>query len=233
MISVCMATYNGGKYLKEQVDSILCQLSEQDELIVSDDKSSDNTLSVLRSFADDRIKIFEGPCCGLTYNFENAICHSKGEYIFLSDQDDVWEPHKVKRMMEALQTVDLVVSDAWIADKDAQSTGQSLYDLNTPHRGFLRTVYHTSYVGCCTAFRRTILKKLLPFPPHIVMHDYWIGQVADMFYTTTFIPDKLIRYRRHGNNTSALTTNKSPLSLRQKLSYRMWLVYYVLQRWRA
>lgn len=225
-----MATYNGGKYIKEQVSSILSQLSCHDELIVSDDGSSDDTVSVLQSFDDDRIQLIEGPRCGLTYNFENAIRHAHGEYIFLSDQDDVWEPQKVERMLEALQEADLAVSDAWIADENAISTGRSLYDINTPHSGFFGTVYHTSYIGCCTAFRRSILKKLLPFPPHIIMHDYWIGQIADMYYKTTFIPDKLIRYRRHGANASTLTTGKSPLSLRQKLAYRFWIVYYAIQR---
>lgn len=231
MISVCMATYNGERYIKEQVISILNQLGQDDELIVSDDGSKDNTLQVLEGFNDPRIKLFDGPRRGLTYNFENAIKNAVGDYIFLTDQDDVWEPNKVGRMVEALHHVDLVVSDAWICDENAMSTGRSLYDICKPHKGFWPTLYHTTYIGCCTAFRRTILKKLLPFPPHIVMHDYWIGQIADLYYKTTFIPDKLLRYRRHGNNTSALTTGISPLSLYEKLSYRYWIFYYVLRRW--
>lgn len=231
MISVCMATYNGEKYIREQVSSILQQLGENDELIVSDDGSTDSTLQELTVFNDSRIKVFDGPHKGLTYNFENAIVHASGDYLFLSDQDDVWEPDKVRSMVAALQDADLVISDAWIADKDAVSTGVSLFDICKPHKGFWLTLYHTTYIGCCTAFRRTILKKLLPFPPHIVMHDYWIGMIADLYYKTTFIPDKLLRYRRHGDNTSALTTGKSPLSLRQKLAYRYWIVRYVLTRW--
>lgn len=231
MISVCMATYNGERYIQEQVTSILHQLGPDDELIVSDDGSEDKTLQVLEEFHDPRIRMFDGPRRGLTYNFENAIKNAVGDYIFLTDQDDVWESDKVERMMEALQDVDLVVSDAWICDENAVSTGKSLYDICKPHKGFWATLYHTTYIGCCTAFRRTILKKLLPFPPHIVMHDYWIGQIADLYYKTTFIPDKLLRYRRHGNNTSALTTGISPLSLYEKLSYRYWIFYYVLRRW--
>lgn len=231
MVSVCMATFNGERYIQEQLDSILHQLGKDDELIVSDDGSSDNTLSILESIGDKRIKIVPGPQKGLTYNFENAIKHASGDFLFLSDQDDVWEPNKVDCMLKALENVDLVISDAWICDEKAVSTGKSLYDICKPHKGFWPTLYHTTYIGCCTAFRRTILKKLMPFPPHIVMHDYWIGQVADLYYKTTFIPDKLLRYRRHGDNTSALTTGKSPLSLYQKLAYRYWLFYYVLKRW--
>ena len=225
-----MATYNGERYIKEQVSSILQQLGEADELIVSDDGSTDSTLNVLASFHDPRIKVFNGPQAGLTYNFENAIKNANGDYLFLSDQDDVWESNKVERMMEALRHYDLVVSDAWISDENAVSTGQSLYDIYKPRKGFWPTLYHTTYIGCCMAFRRKILKKLLPFPPHIILHDYWIGQIADLYYNTSYIPDKLLRYRRHGNNASALTTRKSPLSLRQKLAYRGWLFYYVIRR---
>ncbi len=230
MISVCMATYNGEKYIREQVSSILQQLGENDELIVSDDGSTDSTLQELTVFNDSRIKVFDGPHKGLTYNFENAIVHASGDYLFLSDQDDVWEPDKVRSMVAALQDADLVISDAWIADKDAVSTGVSLFDICKPHKGFWLTLYHTTYIGCCTAFRKTILKKLLPFPPHIVMHDYWIGMIADLYYKTAYIPDKLLRYRRHGDNASALTTGKSPLSLFQKIAYRYWIVRYALTR---
>lgn len=230
MISVCMATYNGEKYIREQVSSILQQLGENDELIVSDDGSTDSTLQELTVFNDSRIKVFDGPHKGLTYNFENAIVHASGDYLFLSDQDDVWEPDKVRSMVAALQDADLVISDAWIADKDAVSTGVSLFDVCKPHKGFWLTLYHTTYIGCCTAFRKTILKKLLPFPPHIVMHDYWIGMIADLYYKTAYIPDKLLRYRRHGDNASALTTGKSPLSLFQKIAYRYWIVRYALTR---
>ena len=231
MISVCMATFNGERYIKEQVSSILQQLDTDDEIIVSDDGSTDSTLQVLAAFQDPRIKVFNGPQTGLTYNFENAIKNANGDYLFLSDQDDVWEYNKVERMMEALRHADLVVSDAWISDENAVSTGRSLYDICKPHKGFWPTLYHTTYIGCCIAFRRKILKKLLPFPPHIIMHDYWIGQIADLYFKTTFIPDKLLRYRRHGNNTSALTTGISPLPLYKKLSYRYWIFYYVLKRW--
>lgn len=227
-----MATFNGAKYLREQIDSILSQLGVDDELIVSDDGSTDDTLAILHAYHDARIKVFNGPKCGLTYNFENAIKQASGDYLFLSDQDDLWEPNKVERMVEALEDADLAVHDAWISNQNAESTGVSLYDVCAPRKGFFPTLYHTTYVGCCTAFRKTILKKLLPFPPHIVMHDYWIGQIADLYYQTLYIPERLIRYRRHSNNQSALTTGKSPLNLYQKFKYRWWIFYYVLKRCR-
>ena len=118
MISVCMATYNGERYLREQVDSILRELGEGDELVISDDGSTDSTLDIIKSFGDVRIKIFhnEGHH-GVNGNFENAISKSTGDYIFLSDQDDVWIEGKVKECLEALGDSDLVLHDAMIVEQ--------------------------------------------------------------------------------------------------------------------
>lgn len=92
MISVCIATYNGEKYLEEQLDSILPQLDSRDELIISDDGSKDATLAIIKRYTaqDQRIKFFKGPGKGVIANFEFAINQSQGEFIFLADQDDVW-----------------------------------------------------------------------------------------------------------------------------------------------
>ena len=94
-ISVCIATYNGGAFIKDQIYSILLQLSQNDEIIISDDGSRDSTLNILFSFNDSRIKIYKnGGKHGVVSNFENAIKHATGDYIFLCDQDDVWMPGK-------------------------------------------------------------------------------------------------------------------------------------------
>ncbi len=111
-ISVCMATYNGAAYIKKQMDSILSQELEEGyemEVVVSDDNSTDNTIEVLESYHDDRIKIFHhaphprykhyNALMSAGKNFENAIMHASGDVIFLSDQDDVWYPHKVRTML--------------------------------------------------------------------------------------------------------------------------------------
>ncbi|MEK5777350.1 glycosyltransferase, partial [Acinetobacter nosocomialis] len=101
MISVCLATYNGEKYIVEQLTSILSQLSPTDEVIISDDHSTDETLLLIKSLNDPRIKIITNELGkGYTKNFENAINHSSGDYIFLSDQDDVWVENKVELMMK-------------------------------------------------------------------------------------------------------------------------------------
>lgn len=113
MISVCIATYNGAATLHEQLSSILSQLSPDDEVIVSDDGSTDATLDVVRAFDNPIIHIVPGPQTGSPIdNFEHALRQARGEYIFLSDQDDVWLEGKVQRMLAALKGgADCVVSD--------------------------------------------------------------------------------------------------------------------------
>ena len=103
MISVCMATYNGEKYIRDQLDSIICNLNEkEDEIIISDDGSCDRTLDIINEYVNcypGMIKIVEGPHKGVVKNFEHAISIAQGEYIFLSDQDDIWENNKVTKVM--------------------------------------------------------------------------------------------------------------------------------------
>lgn len=96
-VSVAMATYNGEKYLEQQIDSILMQLGSDDELIISDDHSSDRTVAIIEKYInnDHRVKLFMNEESGVTSNFENAIKRTQNEIIFLSDQDDVWKPEKV------------------------------------------------------------------------------------------------------------------------------------------
>ena len=104
MISVCIATYNGERFIREQIDSILRQLSSDDEIILSDDGSTDDTISIINSIDDKRIKIIEGPRKhSPTPNFECAMKESKGDYIFLAVQDDVWKPNKVEVCIKWLQ----------------------------------------------------------------------------------------------------------------------------------
>ena len=129
MISVCLATYNGESFLKEQIDSILCQLSLEDEIIVSDDGSSDKTIEILNAYGDSRIKIYKGPCQNNpALNFENALAQARGDYIFLSDQDDVWELNKVEVCLKYLKNYDLVLSDCSIVDRDLQLIYKSFFD---------------------------------------------------------------------------------------------------------
>ena len=160
MISVCVATYNGEKFIREQIDSILCQLSSDDEIIVSDDGSTDGTIVIINCIGDKRIRIIEGPRKhSPTFNFENALKEAKGDYIFLADQDDVWKTNKVEVCMKWLQKYDCVVSDAEVTDSNLNPLYPSLYAIMQVRQGHIyNTVWKNGYTGCCMAFRRNILE---------------------------------------------------------------------------
>ena len=166
MISVCIATYNGARYIAEQLASILKQLSAEDEVVVSDDGSTDGTIDIVRSLNDRRIRIVDGPRRhSPTLNFEWALRNAKGEYIFLADQDDVWLEGKVTRCVEELQKCDCVVSDARVTDSLLNTTSESLFQLMHVRRGRLSNLlWRNGYTGCCMAFKREVLSKALPFP---------------------------------------------------------------------
>lgn len=221
MISVCIATYNGARYIGEQLASILKQLSAEDEVVVSDDGSTDGTLDIVRSLNDRRIRIVDGPRRhSPTLNFEWALRNAKGEYVFLADQDDVWLEGKVRRCMEELQKCDCVVSDAKVTDSCLNTTSESLFQLMHVRRGRLSNLlWRNGYTGCCMAFKREVLSKALPFPTDIPMHDIWIGNVAAFCGRLRFIDDRLLLFRRH-NATASCNGKGSTYSLWQKLSFR-------------
>ena len=134
MISVCIATYNGGKYISKQIVSILNQLSDSDEIIVSDDGSKDDTINIIESLCDSRIKSYKNTGKhGVVPNFENALSKAKGDIIFFSDQDDIWADNKVQIMVRELQNADFVVHDALIMDKDDNVSDVNYYSLRKPH----------------------------------------------------------------------------------------------------
>lgn len=232
MISVCLATYNGEKYILEQLYSILSQLGDHDEVILSDDRSSDDTVERIRQIGDPRIKIYENAINrrGYTRNFENALVHASGDYVFLCDQDDVWHEDKVAKTIEVLQRCDFTVSDANVVDENRNVIYPSHFARFNTKSGFLENLVRTRYIGACMAFRRNVLLKALPFPKNEVhcAHDYWLAIVAECFFTVELIREPLIDYRRHGANASSggLAKSKSSVSARiMKRIYSLWMLF--------
>ena len=219
MISVCMASYNGEKYIREQIDSVLPQLGPADELIVSDDGSSDRTAAIVESYGDPRIRLLHGSFHSPVFNFENALKAAQGDVIFLCDQDDIWKPDKVAVTLAALADHDCVVSDAAVVDAERRVLAPSFMEQRGSRPGQLANLIRNRYLGCCMAFNRKILDAALPFPKDIPMHDIWIGAVAERFGKPVFLHRVLMEYRRHGDNASP-TAEKSPYTFRQKLAFR-------------
>lgn len=219
-VSVCMASYNGAKYIGEQLESIIKQLNEADEIIISDDGSTDETIQIIERINSPLIKLFHNHFRNHILNFEFALKQATGDLIFLSDQDDVWIENKVCIMKAYLAKYDIVCSNCHIVDESLNKLQKEFY-TNTPEKrkGGIRNLIHNHYLGCCMAFRRKICDNALPFPKGLITHDTWIGLVAEFSGKTLFIDDKLILFRRHESNTSN-TLKESNLSLFQKISYR-------------
>ena len=223
MISVCMATYNGGKFIREQLESILSQLpSAGAEVVIADDGSTDETVSVTQSFGDSRIRVLPAEKhLGVIYNYERALQASKGEIIFLADQDDIWLPGKVDRVLTALNEADLVIHDAWMlrpSDSSWTRAGK-LSDIRAYKGGIVANWWKNSFTGCCMAFRRSILDKALPFPKNLPMHDQWLGLVAEKNFKVKSIDEPLVEYRQHSSNATHI--GNSPAGVLQKIKWRL------------
>lgn len=228
MISVAMATFNGEKYIKRQVESVLENLSSEDELIVSDDGSTDKTIQILESFRDQRIKIFFGPKNGINKNFENAIIHCQGDYIFLCDQDDFWYRNKVSKVMAAFASkqCNLVVHDAIVKNEDGSILFPSFFEIRHMRTGIIKNIVRNCYHGCLMAFCASLKEKLVPIPTEGCLHDQWIGIISEMYGETFFLNEKLMEYIRHGDNASSFEHH---LSITRQLSDRTKLVVNILK----
>ena len=215
MISVCIATFNGEKYIQKQLDSILSQLGNDDEVIVSDDGSSDNTVERIRQYKDERIKIFINKGSkGHTYNFENALRQASGDYIFFSDQDDVWLPNKVEVLSSLLHKYSAVFSDAFVVDADLNIIYKSFFEQRNAGSGVVKNFFKNTYFGFGMAFRRELLQYALPFPRQNEMgHDMILGFIADMKKSICFCNESLTLYRRHEGTVTRMGTSKKRRSL--------------------
>jgi glycosyltransferase involved in cell wall biosynthesis len=228
-----MITYNGERYITQQLRSILVQLKNFDEVIISDDGSIDNTPTIIKSFHDSRIVVFQNPGPkGPIYNLENALKKARGDYIFLSDQDDVWFPEKLSMTLQFLKKYDSVVSDAVIVNDNMDVLHSSFFKINHSRRGFLHNFIKNGYLGCCMAFNRRILDFVLPFPPSLPMHDVWIGLISELCGKTLFYENPLIYYRRHQGNAST-ASEKSNYNLGTKVKFRIQLMTNLIIRVQA
>lgn len=214
-ISVAMCTYNGARYLREQLDSIAAQTRQPDELVVCDDGSTDETRQIVESFAAAapfpvRLHVNERSL-GSTKNFGRAIGLCAGEVIALTDQDDVWLPGKLSRMeAEFLNApgVGLVFSDAEVIDENSRPLGYRLWGkigIRQSHLKRLRSdkavdelLPGSTVTGATMAFRSGLKELVLPIPDDLpLIHDGWIAVLTAAVAGVSFIDEPLVRYRRH------------------------------------
>jgi glycosyltransferase involved in cell wall biosynthesis len=229
-VSVCMPLYNGERYLREQVSSILAQLRPTDELIAIDDCSFDGSLQLLRGFEDKRIRLVQNAQnVGVIQSVERALRTATGDVLFLADQDDIWLPGKVTRTLEVLQQTGsyAVVSDAILIDNNGQQTSTSHFAVRKSGPGVFRNWWRNGYVGCCMAFDACIKPLILPFPVDIPMHDTWIGTVCDFIQRVEFVPAQLVAYRRHSTNSTELVGSNPIFMLKKRLVWLKIMAQYL------
>ena len=219
-IDILMATYNGEKYLKEQIESILNQTYKNIRLIISDDASKDSTPQILEEYGekDSRIEIYlNKENRGVVKNIEFLLEKVEDEFYMLADQDDVWLPLKVEKSIETLkkQNADLVFGDLEVVDEKLETLYPSFGDFMLLNRKINKYIdsYKVNYLyncvtGCTVLSKKEFIKKIIPIPTEskYLIHDHWIGLIVALNGKLAYMPEKYIKYRQHGNNQ--VGTNK-------------------------
>ena len=237
MISVAMCTYNGARFLSEQLESIANQTVPVDELVVCDDGSTDDTIQFLKTFSKKLpfpVFIHQNETnLGSTKNFERCLSLCKGDIIFFSDQDDAWQPDKVKKQMAYFKNhpeMDAVFSDAMMMDDDSKPTGRTIWEeieFNTALQnkwiaGQAHEILFKGFVvtGATLAIRKSALPRLMPFPTHVpdLIHDAYIAMILSLEEKIGFINESLVHYRIHSSQQVGFGSKVDPVTFKNRFS---------------
>jgi glycosyltransferase involved in cell wall biosynthesis len=224
-VSVALASCNGERYIGEQLQSILAQTRPPDQLVLRDDCSDDRTVEIAREFSNRaRIPIdleVNSKRLGYTRNFSTALQACDGDVVFLSDQDDIWQPEKIETVLQMLAeqpAVHVLLHDAEIADESGQGTGLTklgqIRDAGMSENAF--------FMGSCMAVHASFLDAVLPIPDEYAEHDHWLAEIARSLGMLYVLEKPLQRYRRHGGNQSLHPANRTvPLGRLGWLQHRI------------
>lgn len=216
-ISVVMATYNGEKYLEQQIESILSQTLLPAELIVCDDCSTDGTVAILAKYQEQLTYVVNPQQLGLIGNFKKAVSlAAKDNYVALSDQDDIWLPDKLAASAALMQKMDqslpcLVHTDLVLVDEQLKVLNPSFMNERGQHQYYhnLQTLLFANFVTGCTMLMNQKLREFFAeIPGNVKFHDAWIALAAATFGSVKEISTPMVRYRKHGNNLSIAAGTK-------------------------
>jgi len=239
-ISVCIATFNGEKYIELQINSIIKQLDSFDEVIIVDDCSKDNTLNIIRSIGDSRIKIYQNEINrGHVYSFSRAIELASKKIIFMSDQDDIWKNNRLILMKEKLlnSSALLLTSNSEfinsVGDKidfkidgvDEINSFKYLNNIIDIFRG------KTNYYGCAMAFKSELKKIILPMPNYVESHDLWIAMAANLIKSNVHSNDITLERRIHGSNASVVN-RRLILKLKSRIVFLKSLIQLIFRKFK-
>lgn len=240
-ISVAMATYNGEKFLYEQIKSIIAQTCPPTELIVCDDCSSDNTIEILKYFSDKiNLRIYhnkqrQGPI----KSFESAIRGCTSNYIAIADQDDIWLPKKLELSLQRILLISaqyppkmplLVFSDLKVVSENLEPLAESYWrysSLDPNKHSLARLLTRNCITGCTILMNKELSELALPFGKNTLMHDYWLALTASAFGKIDYLPSPTILYRQHDNNyIGARPSTRVSYSISRKFKF---LQRYLIQ----
>lgn len=218
MVTIVMSAYNGEKYIREQIDSLLASTYQDFEILITDDMSKDSTVNILKEYEakhPDKIHVFQNEKnMGYILNFLTGICRTTSEYIMLCDQDDVWKPDKIEKTLNRLKKIEekygktvpnAVFSDAVVVDQNLNTINQSFFEsghLKPLNTDLSHILMENKLIGC-TVMINAALRKILQehdLPQKAKLHDWWIALIAATFGNISFINEGLLLYRQHGSN---------------------------------
>lgn len=212
-ISICMATYNGELYLRPQIASIFEQMGPDDELIVIDDASNDSTIAYLESLKDHRIRLIRNEKnLGHVQSFAKAIGFASRQWIFMSDQDDIWVAGRVRAMCDILSAgAALVSTNSGYIDANGQPVPPLQPGLDQSgsdrHLDNIWRIFNgtAAYYGCAMALRDELRDIILPIPSYVESHDLWIAMAANMAGNNQHLDRITLLRRVHGTNASVIS----------------------------
>lgn len=224
-IAILMATYNGEKYICQQIDSILSQTCKDWELYIHDDGSTDNTIAAVESYVEkypDKIHLIDGKSTGgAKYNFFYMFGQVEAAYYMTCDQDDVWLDKKIELTYDKMLTIEnkadvpcLVYTELRVVDSELNTIADTMSEyqsLDCHKRTINQFILQNSVTGCTMMVNRALRDKMLRITniDNTIMHDWWAALVAAQFGKTAFIDEPTILYRQHGDNSlGALGVNK-------------------------
>lgn len=228
MVAILMSTYNGERFLREQIDSILCQTFEDYTLYIRDDGSSDGTVSLVRSYQDPRIRLIQGRNMGPAGSFFALLNEAQeADYIFFSDQDDVWYPDKLERMLDQIRQYEnvpaMVFSDFSMIDENGSQTHPSYANYASLQVaaggvGVEKLIAQPYVFGCASVINRKLADLVQDPPDGIEMHDCWISLTAAAVGKLIYMPEQTIAHRFHSSNATGKQEQDSKRSRLDRLT---------------
>lgn len=204
LVSIALCTYNGEKYLAEQLNSVLAQTYKNLEIVIVDDASTDDTFLILQEYADKHecIKLFRNNSnLGFTKNFEKAIKLCQGIFIALCDQDDIWHPNKIALQVAAMDEEVMVYHDSEFVQENGQPMNKKMSDVVNLYSGDQPEVFlfFNCVSGHSIMMRKVLAEVALPLPAGY-FHDWWIAYVATNMGSIKALPQSLVKYRQHSKS---------------------------------